>query len=220
MLIGILSDTHGLLRQEVIDGLKGVDMIIHAGDIDNQSVIDQLNALSPSLTIVRGNADKEWAAHLPETATLEILRNKIFVIHNKGKISSDVGDADIIIFGHSHKYSLVDKSGQLWFNQGCCGKRKPDQEVSFAILEIRGMGDYEFRKSVVGNNQKKADQESNLPKDIDKIISKAMKLTDKGMSHVDIAKKLKISEELSESICRMYLTHPGVDVAGILQRIS
>ncbi len=220
MLIGIISDTHDLLRQEVIDGLKGMDMIIHAGDIANQSVVDQLKALSPSLTIVRGNADKDWAAHLPETATLEILGNKFFVIHNKGKISSDVGDADIIIYGHSHKYSLVENDGQIWFNPGCCGKRKPDQEVSFAILEIRGKGDFEFRKIVIGNNQKKDDQESKLPKDIDKIIYKAMKLTDKGMSHVDIAKKLKISEELSESICRMYLTHPGVDVAGILQRIS
>lgn len=95
MLIGILSDTHGLLRQEVIDGLKGVDMIIHAGDIDDQSVIEKLNDLSSSLTVVRGNADKEWAEHLPQEAWLEILGNKIFVIHNKGNISCDDGDADM-----------------------------------------------------------------------------------------------------------------------------
>jgi putative phosphoesterase len=183
MLIGILSDTHGLLRQEVIDGLKGVDMIIHAGDIDDQSVIEKLNDLSSSLTVVRGNADKEWAEHLPQEAWLEILGNKIFVIHNKGKISCDVGDADIIIYGHSHKYSLVDKEGQIWFNPGCCGKRKKDQEVSFAILEIRGKKDFGFRKIVIGNN----DETEKLPKEIDKIISKAMRLTDKGMSHKDIA---------------------------------
>ncbi|MBQ6407699.1 MAG: hypothetical protein IJJ64_06645, partial [Butyrivibrio sp.] len=76
--------------------------------------------------------------------------------------------------------------------------------------------DFGFRKIVIGNN----DETEKLPKDIDKIISKAMRLTDKGMSHKDIAAKLKISEKLSESICRMYLTHPGVDVAGILQKIS
>ena len=216
MLIGILSDTHGLLRQEVIDGLKGVDMIIHAGDIDDQSVIEKLNDLSSSLTVVRGNADKEWAEHLPQEVWLEILGNKIFVIHNKGKISCDVGDADIIIYGHSHKYSLVDKEGQILFNPGCCGKRKKDQEVSFAILEIRGKKNFDFRKIVIGNKE----ENEKLPQDIDKIISKAMKLADKGMSHEDIAVKLKISEELSENICRMYLTHPGVDVAGILQRIS
>ena len=216
MLIGIISDTHGLLQQEVKDGLKGVNMIIHGGDIDCQSVLDELSEISSSLTVVRGNADKEWAEHLPMSAWLEILGNKIFVIHNKGKISEDVGDADIIIYGHSHKYSLVEKDGQIWFNPGCCGKRKSDQEISYAILEIRGKGDFEFREMVIGNDQK----ETKLPKDIDKIIAKAMKLTDKGKSYKEIARACKISKELSESICRMYLTHPGVDVAGILQRIS
>ena len=216
MLIGIISDTHGLLRQEVKDELRKVDMIIHAGDIDRETLLDELKEISSSLTVVRGNADKEWAEDLPEYAWMEILGNKIFVIHNKGKISEDVGDADIIIFGHIHKYSQLKKDGQIWFNPGCCGKRRPDQEITFAILEIRGKGDYEFRKMVIGSDQK----ETKLPKDIDKIISKAMKLTDKGKSYEEIAKACKIPEELSESICRMYLTHPGVDVAGILQRIS
>ena len=216
MLIGIISDTHGMLRQEVKDGLKGVDMIVHGGDIDCQSVLDQLKEISSSLTVVRGNADKEWAEHIPQTARLEILGNKIFVIHNKGKISEDVDDADIIIYGHSHKYSQVEKDGQIWFNPGCCGKRKPDQEISYAVLEVRGKGDFEFKKMVIENDHK----ETKLPKDIDKVIVKVMKLTDKGKSYEEIAKACKIHEELAESICRMYLTHPGVDMAGILQRIS
>ena len=215
MLIGILSDTHGLLRQEVIDAFKGVDHIIHAGDIDNKAVIDRLEEIAP-VTVVRGNADKEWAEYLPETAKEEFLGNKIYVIHNKGKISDDLTGISIIISGHSHKYSLVEKDGQAWFNPGCCGKRKTDQEVSFALLEISGSGQFEFRKRVIDNSG----QDSRLPKDIDRIISKAMDMTDKGKTHKEIAKKLKITEELAESICRMYLTHPGVDVAGILQRIS
>lgn len=215
MLIGILSDTHGLLRQEVIDGLKSVDHIIHAGDIDNKAVIDRLEEMAP-VTVVRGNADKEWAEDFPETAMMEFLGNKVYVIHNKGKIHDDLTGISIIIYGHSHKYSLAEKNGQIWFNPGCCGKRKPEQEVSYAILEISGPGVFEFSKKVIDN----AGQDSKLPKDIDRIISKAMNLTDKGRTYKEIAKKLKISEELAESICRMYLTHPGVDVAGILQRIS
>ena len=215
MLIGILSDTHGLLRQEVIDGFEGVDHIIHAGDIDNKQVIDRLEEIAP-VTVVRGNADKEWAEYLPETATVELLGNKIYVIHNKGKIFDDLAGISIIIYGHSHKYSLVEKNGQAWFNPGCCGKRKPDQEVSFAILEISGPGEFEFQKRVIAP----MGQDSKLPKDIDRITSKAMDLTDRGKTYKEIAKKLKISEELAESICRMYLTHPGVDVAGIIQRIS
>ncbi len=215
MLIGILSDTHGLLRQEVIDGLKGVDCIIHAGDIDNKAVIDRLEEIAP-VTVVRGNADKEWAEEIPDKAILDLLGNKIYVIHNKGKIHDDLTGISLVIYGHSHKYSLVEKSGQIWFNPGCCGKRKPEQEVSFALLEISGTDEFEFNKMVIDNTG----QDSKLPKDIDRIITRAMDMTDKGKTYKEIAKKLKISENLAESICRMYLTHPGVDVAGILQRIS
>ena len=138
------------------------------------------------------------------------------MIHNKGKIDDFIMDLPIIIYGHSHKYSLVEKNGQVWFNPGCCGKRKPDQEVSYAILEIWGKNDFSFEKKVI----KSTGSTGSLPKNIDSIITKAMKLADKGSSHEEIAAKLKIPEELSEQICRMYFTHPGVDVAGILQRIS
>ena len=216
MRIGIVSDTHGLLRREVIEGLQGVDHIIHAGDIDKKEVLDELKKIAP-VTAVRGNADKDWAVYLPEKALIEFEGNKIYVIHNKGKIDDYIADLPIIIYGHSHKYSLVEKKlGQIWFNPGCCGKRKPDQEVSYGILEIRGRNVFSFEKKII----KGEDGTSSLPKNIDSIISKTMKLADKGASHEEIAAKLKISEDLAEQICRMYFTHPGVDVAGILQRIS
>ena len=168
LLIGIISDTHGLLRQEVISELKNTDMVIHAGDIDCQSVVDQLKNISSSLTVVRGNADKDWADNIPQSAWLEILGNRIYVIHNKGKISEDISGADIIIYGHSHKYSLTEKDGQIWFNPGCCGKRRPDQEISFGILEIRGKEDFEFSKIVVESKI----NDTKLPKNIDTIITK------------------------------------------------
>ncbi len=216
MRIGIVSDTHGLLRREVIEGLKGVDHIIHAGDIDRKEVLDELEKIAP-VTAVRGNADKDWAEYLPEKALLEFECNKIYVIHNKGKIDDFIDDIPIIIYGHSHKYSLLEKKyGQIWFNPGCCGKRKPDQEISYGILEIRGKDDFSFDKRII----KVKDSTSSFPKNIDSVISKAMKLADKGASLEEIAVKLKISEDLAEQICRMYLTHPGIDVSGILQRIS
>ena len=216
MRIGIVSDTHGLLRREVIEGMKGVDHIIHAGDIDKKEVLDELEKIAP-VTAVRGNADKDWAEYLPEKALLEFEGNKIYVIHNKGKINDFIMDIPIIIYGHSHKYALDEKKyGQIWFNPGCCGKRNPDQEVSYGILEIRGKNELSFEKRIV----KTEGSTGSLPKNIDSVISKAMKLADKGASHEEIAAKLKISEDLAEQICRMYFTHPGVDVAGILQRIS
>ncbi len=118
-----------------------MDTIIHAGDIDNQSVVDQLKNLSSSLIVVRGNADKEWVEHIPQEAWLEILGNKLFVIHNKGRTSCDVGDADIIIYGHSHKYSLVEKDRQIWLNPGCCDKRKKFQMSSKDLQKMKDRSD-------------------------------------------------------------------------------
>lgn len=217
MRIGILSDTHGLLREEVKTALAGVDHIIHAGDIDRQEVIDSLEDIAP-VTAVRGNADKDWAEHIPVTASIDLSGKRIYVIHNKGKIDSDLSGYDVIVYGHSHKYSCVEKSGQIWFNPGCCGKRKPEQEISLAIVEIKGE-DIIFEKVVIDNSESCSDS-SSLPKNIDSIIRKAMKLTDKGKGAEDIARSCNISPALAEDICRMYLTHPGIDVSGILQRIE
>ena len=217
MRIGILSDTHGLLREEVKTALAGVDRIIHSGDIDRQEVIDSLEDIAP-VTAVRGNADKDWAEHIPVTASIDLSGKRIYVIHNKGKIDSDLSGYDVIVYGHSNKYSCVEKNGQIWFNPGCCGKRKPGQEISLAIAEITGE-DIIFEKVVIDNSGPVIDS-SSLPKNIDSIIRKAMKLTDKGKGAEDIARSCNISPALADDICRMYLTHPGIDVAGILQRIE
>lgn len=217
MKVGILSDTHGLLRDEVKAALTRVDHIIHAGDIDSREVIDSLESIAP-VTVVRGNADKDWAEHLPITASIELSGKRFFMIHNKGKIDCELSGYDVIVYGHSHKYSCVEKDGQIWFNPGCCGKRKPGQEISLAIAEITG-GDIRFEKVVIDNTGSGADTTS-FPKNIDSIIRKAMKLTDKGKSVEDIARSCNISLSLADDICRMYLIHPRIDVAGILQRIE
>jgi putative phosphoesterase len=217
MRIGILSDTHGLLRDEVVKALDGVDHIIHAGDIDRKEVIDSLESIAPA-TVVRGNADKDWAEHIPVTASIDLSGKRFYVIHNKAKIDSDLSGYDVVVYGHSHKYSCTEKDGQIWFNPGCCGKRKPGQEISLAIAEITGE-DIIFEKVVIDNSGPVIDS-SSLPKNIDSIIRKAMKLTDKGKGAEDIARSCHISPALADDICRMYLTHPGIDVAGILQRIE
>ena len=217
MRIGILSDTHGLLRDEVVKALDGVDHIIHAGDIDRKEVIDSLESIAP-VTVVRGNADKDWAEHIPMTASIDLSGKRFYVIHNKAKIDTDLSGYDVVVYGHSHKYSYTEKDGQIWFNPGCCGKRKPGQEISLAIAEITGE-DIIFEKVVIDNSGPVIDS-SSLPKNIDSIIRKAMKLTDKGKGAEDIARSCHISPALADDICRMYLTHPGIDVAGILQRIE
>ena len=215
MKIGILSDTHGFLREEVKEGLTGVDHIIHAGDIDTPEVIDALEKIAP-LTVVRGNADKDWAEHIPASAAVTLDGKSFFVIHNKGKVKEVISDHDVIIYGHSHKYSLAEKDGKLWFNPGCCGKRKKGQNVTFAIAEIKE-GEISFTRIDIPNGEEK---EEGLPDNLDAIISKPIKLIDKGKKPETIARSCGISKELAEEICRMYLTHPGIDIQGIITRLQ
>ena len=135
--VAVLSDTHGLLRPEVIQTITGCDAIIHGGDINSQQILDQLSALAP-LYVVRGNNDKEWAEHLPESITVQIEDCAIFVVHNKKFIPSELHGIDAVIFGHSHKYAEQMIDGRLWLNPGSCGKRRFDQEITLAILTING----------------------------------------------------------------------------------
>ena len=135
--IAVLSDTHGLLRPEVLTAIDGCDAIIHGGDINNQKILDQLSALAP-LYVVRGNNDKEWADHLLESIAIQIEDCVLFVVHNKKFVPSELHGIDAVIFGHSHKYAEQMIDGRLWLNPGSCGKRRFDQEITLAILMING----------------------------------------------------------------------------------
>ena len=133
----VLSDTHGLLRPEVLEVITGCDVIIHGGDINKQEVLDKLQQIAP-VYAVRGNNDKEWAEQIPKTLTIFIEDCRIFVVHNKKDVPKDLGDADAVIFGHSHKYSEQTIEGRLWLNPGSCGKRRFDQEITFAMMTVKG----------------------------------------------------------------------------------
>ena len=135
--IAVLSDTHGLLRPEVLEKINGCDAILHGGDINKQSILDELAKIAP-VYAVRGNNDKEWAEHLPETLTFQCEDCRFFMVHNKKFIPKDLSGIDAVIFGHSHRYSEQEIDGRLWLNPGSCGKRRFDQEITFAILTVEG----------------------------------------------------------------------------------
>lgn len=215
--IGVLSDTHGTLRQEVKDILKTCDAIIHGGDIDKESVLTELKELA-SLYAVRGNADKDWAAGLPKTLSVTIHGLSFYIVHNKKDMEESSREADIVVYGHSHKYEERPVNNQIWLNPGSCGRRRFSLPVTMAVIEINEKGRYQIlRKDIqaeppvspgaVGTNMAK-------------IVKAVMKDMDKGIPVKEIAARQKISPELAEQICRMYATHPGVDVDGILNRIS
>lgn len=137
MKIGVISDTHGLLRQEVVDKLRSCDAILHAGDVNRPELLDALRAIAP-LYVVRGNNDKDWAEELPQTLRVEFDGVRILMIHNKRELPKKLGDVQVIVFGHSHKYFEQTIDDRLWLNPGSCGKRRFDQEISFALLHIDG----------------------------------------------------------------------------------
>ncbi len=147
--IGIRSDTHGRLRPEVAERLRGCDAILHAGDINRPEILDTLRAIAP-LFVVRGNNDRDWADRLPASLTFEIGGVRFRMIHNRRDLPRDPGPAQVVVFGHSHRYFEQTIDGRLWLNPGSCGRRRFDQEVSFAVMKIDG-GAWTVEKVVLPN---------------------------------------------------------------------
>ena len=133
----ILSDTHGLLRTEVLGYLSQTDSIIHGGDINTQAIVDKLREYAP-IYIVRGNNDKDWAEGLPQSLIFSIEGIHFFLIHNKSDVPPDLPNTDVVVYGHSHKYACEERNGVLWLNPGSCGRRRFDQEITFAVMAVDG----------------------------------------------------------------------------------
>ena len=135
--IAVLSDTHGLLRPEVLEAIDGCDAIIHGGDINKPEIIQRLQEIAP-VYVVRGNNDKEWAELIPAPLPFQIEDCRFFLVHNKKEVPKDLTGIDAVIFGHSHKYFEQTIDGRLWLNPGSCGKHRFDQEITLAILTVDG----------------------------------------------------------------------------------
>lgn len=135
MRIGLISDTHGLLRLAAVAFLQGCDHIIHAGDVGDPGILDALAAIAP-LTTVRGNIDKgAWADLLPETARLDLNGVRIEVIHDVASWKP-VEKVDVVISGHSHKARVERRGGVLYLNPGAAGPRRFKLPISLGDLTI------------------------------------------------------------------------------------
>ena len=142
--IGIISDTHGLLRPEVLEILKTCDCILHAGDVDRPEILDQLRPLG-NLYAVRGNNDGDWARGMATALRFKIENISFFMTHNKKDVAWDLGTAQVVIFGHSHHYFEKMIDGRLWLNPGSCGRSRFSGEVTMALMEIDN-GNWNVRK--------------------------------------------------------------------------
>ncbi|HLX76250.1 MAG TPA: metallophosphoesterase family protein [Terriglobales bacterium] len=138
--VGIISDTHGLLRPEAIAALQGSDYIIHSGDVGDADILGQLARIAP-VTAVRGNVDRErWARELPETNILQVGAAAIYVLHDVNRLDLDPGSAHFaaVVFGHSHRPAQEMRKGVLFFNPGAAGPRRFNLPVSVGRLWVAG----------------------------------------------------------------------------------
>jgi uncharacterized protein len=142
MKIGVISDTHGLLRPEVLPKLEGVDTILHLGDVGDPKILDTLRAIAP-VTAVRGNVDtKGPCSRLPETEVLLIEGGYIYLLHDIGTLHLDPAAAKFsaVLYGHSHKAEIRHHKGVLYFNPGSCGPRRFNLAVTMGYLEVKEDG--------------------------------------------------------------------------------
>jgi len=150
--IGLISDTHGLLRPEAVRALSGVQHIIHAGDIGSPEILEKLRAIAP-VDAVRGNNDKgPWAEHIPLYLALELQGVSIHVLHDVNEMDLDPRAAgfDVVVSGHSHKPTVTERDGVQFVNPGSAGPRRFSLPVTIAYLEVTaGKGRRRFATRIV-----------------------------------------------------------------------
>ena len=222
MKIGILSDTHDLLRPEVTDALRGCDCILHAGDVSSRRILDRLEEIAP-VKAVRGNNDKEWAESLPLFLDFELAGLRIYMTHRKKDLPEDLAPYDLVICGHSHQYSSVWQESPggkrtLLFNPGSCGPRRFVQPITMAVLKTGPDGWTVEQISIPHPAKEKAPGTGSG--DMYRQIETVVRETQKGLSYDAIARKHGLDPELAEQIVRLYVTHPGVTVDGIMTKMG
>lgn len=223
MKIVILSDTHDLLRPEVLALLPGCGCILHGGDISSRKVLDQLERAAP-VRAVRGNNDKEWAENLPQSLDFELEGLRVYMTHKKKDLPADLTPYDLVVFGHSHRYgaSWIEHPGTdrrtLLLNPGSCGPRRFLQPITLALLTVDA-GGWNVERVEIPHAEKEAAPRVD-PGNIKKQIEIVMKETEKGNGFVTIAEKYGIDPALAEQIVRLYVTHPSVTADGIMTKLG
>jgi uncharacterized protein len=136
--LGVISDTHGLLRPEAVEALRGSNRILHAGDIGAPEILEALAKIAP-VTAVRGNVDTaSWARALPETEVVEAGGVSIYILHNLGQLDlkPEAAGLRVVVYGHSHQPKMEEKNGVLYFNPGSAGPRRFNLPVRVGRLRI------------------------------------------------------------------------------------
>lgn len=248
--IGIISDTHNLLRQEVIDALEGCETILHAGDISKQEILDRLRAIAP-VYVVRGNNDKDWAEDIPAVLDFDLRGLRVFMTHKKKDLPPSCEEYDLVVYGHSHRYEEKRAGSTLFLNPGSCGPRRFNQAITMAVLTIsdpaEGNSEDSEQFSSGGGNLplegKSVERQGCYGITVEKIeiphspLKTSAAVTAKEQVSADLIRKIGadlaknrtvaeiaarqgVSRELTEQIVRLYVTHPGVTAEQIMSKMG
>lgn len=254
--IAVISDTHNTLRPEVAEVIKTCELVLHGGDISSPETLEKIRGLfssdavvnasaeeagePSSVYVVRGNNDRDWASDIPNILKIELFGRKFFMTHKKKDIPADV-DADVVIYGHSHRYVQDYIDGTLYLNPGSCGPRRFNQAITMAVLTVPDDG-LSKDSSAVGSSEMKSYgitvERIDIPHAKSAIaakttsgvvcssqvtadlISKIGTDLEKHRTVADIAARRNISMELTEQIVRLYVTHPGVTAEQIMSKMG
>ena len=276
--IAVISDTHNLLRPEVVEIIKTCDAVLHGGDISGPETLEKIrracgssasymaggagNSVSDmaggagngvsdmaggagNFYAVRGNNDRDWAADLPYELEVQLYGRKFFMTHKKKDIPADV-DADVVIYGHSHKYAQTYVDGILYLNPGSCGPRRFNQPITMAVLTIPEAGAIPGAESGVGDlTGTEGERLKSYGITVEKIeiahgpsktaagttVSTKQQVSadlirnigadlEKHRTVSDIAARRGVSRELADQIVRLYVTHPGVTAEQIMSKMG
>lgn len=222
--IAILSDTHGLLRPEIVEILKTCEVILHGGDINSRKTLNAMEEIAP-VHVVRGNNDKEWADGMAEELEITLFGLHIYMIHNKKHRKADLSGMDLCIYGHSHKYDERKEDGVLFLNPGSCGPRRFRQPVTMAVLEVcEDTGQWQVEKIDLVREEKRMENSEKaaalMTADLKQTVEAILKEMKSGRKVAAIADRLGMEHKFVEDVCRIYVTHPGVDAQGIVDRIE
>ena len=223
MKIGIISDTHDLLRSEVVDCLRGCDCILHAGDISSREIVNRLEAIAP-LIAVRGNNDGDWARDIPRVRDFELDGLRICMAHRKKDLPGNLDPYDLVITGHTHQYaSAAQGAGKseketLLLNPGSCGPRMFHQPVTMAVLRTGG-GSFTAERIDIAQ-QPPAPAPKNGDGDLRKQIETVIREMKRGIPVKEVARRNGMDTALAEKIARLYVTHPGVTPEGIMAKMG
>lgn len=223
MNIAVISDTHDLLRPEVIERLQGCGCILHSGDISSRQILGRLEQIAP-VRAVRGNNDRDWAEEISLFLDFETDGLRICMAHKKKDLPKDLGTYDLAVYGHTHQYAQTwleaGPGGKrtLLLNPGSCGPRLFHQPITMALLRT-GENGFTAERITIPHRSGEGTVRTGSG-DIRQQIGIVIRETQKGQTVEAVARKYGMETALVEQIARLYVTHPGVTVDGIIAKMG